>query len=96
MLSVHNLGTKWMNSLPLRHALPAGYPETYFGRMPLPQKAVMAVVAACRADDIYHQVLPAKFYFTSSIPQSFWYMTPYECRACFQQLHAPKTICLSP
>lgn len=35
---------------------PAGYPETYFGRMPLPQEAVMAVIAACRSDDIYHQV----------------------------------------
>ena len=44
------------------HALakkpPAGYPETYFGRMPLPQEAVMAVIAACRSDDIYHQVCP--------------------------------------
>ena len=35
---------------------PAGYPETYFGRMALPQEAVMAVIAACRSDDIYHQV----------------------------------------
>ena len=38
---------------------PAGYPETYFGRMSLPQEAVMAVIAACRSDDIYHQVCQA-------------------------------------
>ena len=56
-----------MHSLPLRHVLPAGYPETYFGRMPLPQEAVMAVVAACRSDDIYHQVLPSNFFPASSI-----------------------------
>ena len=35
----------------------AGYPEAYFARLALPVEAVMAVVAACRSDDIYHQVL---------------------------------------
>ena len=25
--------------------------------MPLPQEAVMAVISACRSDDIYHQVI---------------------------------------
>ena len=35
----------------------AGYPEAYFARLALPAEAVMAVVAACRSDDIYHQVL---------------------------------------
>ena len=34
----------------------AGYPEAYFGRLALPAEAVMAVVAACRSDDVYHQV----------------------------------------
>ena len=38
----------------------AGYPEAYFGRLPLPAEAVMAVVAACRSDDVYHQVLCCK------------------------------------
>lgn len=33
----------------------AGYPEAYFARLTLPQEAVMAVIAACRSDDIYHQ-----------------------------------------
>ncbi len=33
----------------------AGYPEAYFGRLALPADAVMAVVSACRADDIYNQ-----------------------------------------
>ncbi|CAL8464950.1 g4485 [Coccomyxa elongata] len=36
---------------------PAGYPEAYFARLTLPQEAVMAVIAACRSDDIYHQVV---------------------------------------
>ena len=36
----------------------AGYPEAYFARLALPAEAVMAVVAACRSDDIYHQVRP--------------------------------------
>ena len=34
----------------------AGYPEAYFARLPLPTDAVMAVVSACRTDDIYNQV----------------------------------------
>ena len=32
-----------------------GYPEAYFARLPLPTDAVMAVVSACRTDDIYNQ-----------------------------------------
>jgi hypothetical protein len=34
----------------------AGYPEAYFARLALPAEAVLAVVAACRSDDVYHQV----------------------------------------
>ncbi|KAK9917364.1 hypothetical protein WJX75_003552 [Coccomyxa subellipsoidea] len=36
---------------------PAGYPDAYFARLALPQEAIMAVIAACRSDDIYHQVV---------------------------------------
>ena len=36
--------------------LHAGYPEAYFARLALPAEAMLAVVAACRSDDVYHQV----------------------------------------
>ena len=34
----------------------AGYPDSYFARLPLPADVIAAILSHLRSDDLYHQV----------------------------------------